>query len=55
MFKDSVFKGDLSKWNVNNVENMYHMFTNSPLAFKEPSWFIPLRESKTNTKHDSSK
>ena len=55
MFNDSVFRGDISKWNVNDVESMYHMFTNSPLAFKEPSWFTPLRESKTNTKHDSSK
>ena len=52
---NSKFNGDLSKWNVNNVENMYHMFTNSPLAFKEPSWYNPLCESKTNTKHDSSK
>ena len=55
MFKDSVFKGDISKWNVSKVENMYHMFTNSPLEFKEPSWYNPLCESKTNIKHDSSK
>ena len=28
LFDNSPFIGDISKWNVSKVENMYHMFTN---------------------------
>jgi surface protein len=31
MFYDSQFNGDISKWNVSNVEDMSFMFADSPL------------------------
>ena len=39
MFTDSVFNGDISKWNVSNVENMSHMFKHTPLENNEPDWY----------------
>ena len=29
MFSNSLFNGDISKWDVSNVEDMYAMFSNS--------------------------
>ena len=39
MFNNSCFKGDLSKWNVGSVVDMRDMFEDSPLEFREPSWY----------------
>ena len=39
MFNNSRFKGDLSRWNVSNGVDMRDMFEDSPLEFREPSWF----------------
>ena len=39
MFKGSYFDGDISNWDVSNVENMKWMFKDSPLEGEEPSWY----------------
>ena len=39
MFESSEFNGDISTWDVSNVENMGDMFYNSPLAKNPPKWY----------------
>ena len=39
LFYYSDFNGDISKWNVNNVENMHNMFTGTPLEKNHPKWY----------------
>ena len=39
MFAWSQFGGDLSGWDVSQVESKYCMFVESPLEGKEPSWY----------------
>ena len=39
MFNNSCFKGDLYRWNVSKVRSMRDMFEDSPLEFREPSWY----------------
>lgn len=39
LFYGSEFNGDISKWNVSNVRNMYSMFEKSPLEGNEPDWY----------------
>ena len=39
MFTNSEFDGDISKWDVSNVEYMDDMFRKSPIAGKEPRWY----------------
>ena len=39
MFNDSKFNGDISSWDVSNVENMRYMFFNSPLQNNKPMWY----------------
>ena len=38
LFVSSKFNGDLSKWSVRNVKNMFGMFYDSPLESSEPDW-----------------
>lgn len=38
MFESSKFNGDLSKWDVRSVKNMFGMFYDSPLEGNEPDW-----------------
>jgi hypothetical protein len=42
MFLNSYFNGDISKWNVSNVEKMHGMFTISQLEKENntPWWYI---------------
>ena len=39
MFTDSAFNGDISKWDVSNVEDMEYVFNRSPLEGNEPDWY----------------
>lgn len=39
MFKDALFAGDLSKWDVSKVKNMKDMFKKSRLEGNEPEWY----------------
>ena len=39
LFKGSKFNGDISKWDVSNVEDMSFMFENCPLAKNPPEWY----------------
>ena len=42
MFEESKFtgeNGDISNWDVSNVEYMYCMFDNSPLEKNPPKWY----------------
>ena len=39
LFKDSDFNGDISKWDVSNVERMENMICGSPLEGIEPDWY----------------
>ena len=39
MFRRSNFNGDISKWDVSNVEEMNNMFNGSPLENNEPDWY----------------
>ena len=39
LFSDSEFNGDISKWNVSNVEDMECVFNRSPLKGNEPDWY----------------
>ena len=39
MFYGSEFNGDISKWGVSNVEDMYGMFRNSTLEKNPPKWY----------------
>ena len=39
LFHRSKFNGDISKWDVSNVENMDGMFKHSPLEGNEPDWY----------------
>ena len=39
LFLSSEFNGDISKWNVSNVEDMIDMFKRSPLEGNEPDWY----------------
>jgi surface protein len=39
MFADSQFNGDISNWDVSNVEYMHGMFAYSPLENKPPEWY----------------
>lgn len=39
VFEGSQFKGDLSKWDVSNVEDMKYMFKNCPLENNPPAWY----------------
>ena len=38
-FYESSFNGDISNWNVSNVENMSYMFFGSPLEKNPPKWY----------------
>ena len=39
MFYKSNFNGDISNWDVSNVEYMNYMFYNSPLQKNPPKWY----------------
>ena len=39
LFFDSKFNGDISNWNVSNVETMNSMFYKSPLEKNTPKWY----------------
>ena len=39
LFFKSKFNGDISNWDVSNVEYMYGMFDNSPLEKNPPKWY----------------
>jgi surface protein len=39
MFYESKFNGDISNWDVSNVNNMSNMFDKSPLQSNEPKWY----------------
>ena len=39
LFDNSNFNGDISKWNIKRVENMFNMFSNSPLESNPPKWY----------------
>ena len=39
IFYLSKFNGDISNWNVSNVENMVTMIDNSPLEKNPPKWY----------------
>ena len=39
MFCFSAFNGDISNWNVSNVETMNSMFYSSPLQKNPPKWY----------------
>ena len=38
LFVSSKFNGDLSRWDVRNVKNMFGIFYNSPLEGNESDW-----------------
>ena len=40
MFEDSSFNGDISKWNVSNVEDMYGMFQYSKFDRDLSRWNV---------------
>ena len=40
LFADSDFTGDISKWDVSNVENMRYMFTNSKFNGDISNWDV---------------
>ena len=39
LFYKSYFNGDISKWDVSNVERMENMICGSPLENNEPNWY----------------
>ena len=39
MFDNSKFNGDLSKWDVSKVEDMWNMFRNCPVKNNPPEWY----------------
>ena len=39
MFSNSKFDGDISQWDVSNVEDMRSMFYKSPLEKNPPKWY----------------
>ena len=39
MFYNSQFNGNISEWNVLNVEDMKNMFKYSPLEKNPPVWY----------------
>ena len=39
MFYKSNFNGDISKWDISNVERMDDMICGSPLEGNEPDWY----------------
>ena len=39
LFYESEFNGDISEWDVSNVENMSYMFDKSPLEKNPPKWY----------------
>ena len=39
LFAFSDFNGDISKWDVSNVKNMFKMFNGTPLQNNTPSWY----------------
>ena len=40
MFHDSVFNGDISRWNVSNVTNMWGMFASSEFNGDISGWDV---------------
>lgn len=40
MFYRSIFNGDISKWDVSNVEDMCFMFLDCPLENNPPDWYL---------------
>ena len=39
LFYDTKFNGDISKWDISNVERMDDMICGSPLEGNEPDWY----------------
>ena len=46
MFKDSVFNGDLSKWDVSSVIDMAQMFYDSKFDGDLSNWDVDMRKVK---------
>ena len=39
MFRNTIFNGVISKWDVSSVVYMRYMFDDSPLARRKPRWY----------------
>ena len=50
MFYESEFNGDISNWDVSNVNNMRGMFDKSPLQSNEPKWYKKINSNYEITK-----
>ena len=53
MFKNSVFNGDISKWDVSNVESMNQMFYKSEFNGDISNWDVSKVTSHTDFSKDS--